>query len=213
MDSFSANIEKLSADYPRFHQWGGEDAEAGGFEEIIVKTADFLKNCGVSKPKIIETGAGLSTLTFLLSDAAKLTTVCPEADLIDRITQYCTDKDIDLHKWDVALGASEFVLPSLTRDSECFGSYDIALIDGGHNFPTVFADLFHFNRLLRKGGYLILDDLNLYSCDVAGEFLDAQPEYETVMDLGSKTRVFKKTMERFDFGDWVSSPYVVLKSN
>eukprot|EP00475_Leptophrys_vorax_P029808 TRINITY_DN4410_c0_g1_i9.p2 TRINITY_DN4410_c0_g1~~TRINITY_DN4410_c0_g1_i9.p2 ORF type:complete len:448 (+),score=117.36 TRINITY_DN4410_c0_g1_i9:143-1486(+) len=43
------------------------------------------------------------------------------------------------------------------------GTFDIALIDGNHGFDHVFVDVFYCFRLLKTGGFLVLDDADMPS--------------------------------------------------
>lgn len=45
------------------------------------------------------------------------------------------------------------ILPKLTKE------YDIIFIDGGHDYKTVIQDLNNSNRLLKKNGIMIIDDI------------------------------------------------------
>jgi predicted O-methyltransferase YrrM len=53
---------------------------------------------------------------------------------------------------------SELVLPSLLRNGDAF---DLIFIDGWHTFDHALVDFFYSNRLLKIGGFLILDDANM----------------------------------------------------
>ena len=53
---------------------------------------------------------------------------------------------------------SEIVLPRLLADGRTF---DLAFIDGNHRFEGVFLDLVYCGRLVRPGGIVFADDLQL----------------------------------------------------
>jgi len=55
------------------------------------------------------------------------------------------------------LDKSELALPALLREGE--GCYDLILLDGFHTFDQTLLDCFYATRLLRVGGYLVIDDL------------------------------------------------------
>jgi predicted O-methyltransferase YrrM len=50
---------------------------------------------------------------------------------------------------------SELVLPQLLRDGV---EFDLVFIDGLHTFDQTFLDLYYANRLIKRGGYIIIDD-------------------------------------------------------
>jgi predicted O-methyltransferase YrrM len=54
-------------------------------------------------------------------------------------------------------GDSNKVLPHLIQTED---GYDLALIDGAHDFPSVLLDVIAVDNLLAPGGYLMLDDLS-----------------------------------------------------
>jgi predicted O-methyltransferase YrrM len=53
---------------------------------------------------------------------------------------------------------SQIALPSLLDKSKVF---DLILIDGFHSFEQTMLDIFYSTRLLREGGYLVVDDSSL----------------------------------------------------
>ena len=53
---------------------------------------------------------------------------------------------------------SEFALPRLLEAGE--GRFDLILIDGWHTFDHASLDCFYASRLLREGGYLVIDDVS-----------------------------------------------------
>jgi predicted O-methyltransferase YrrM len=54
---------------------------------------------------------------------------------------------------------SEIALPSLLQTHE--SSFDLIFIDGWHTFDHTLVDCFYALRLLKIGGYLIVDDCNM----------------------------------------------------
>ncbi len=53
-------------------------------------------------------------------------------------------------------GDSNAVLPNLIREGR---RYELALVDGAHDFPSVLLDVIAVDNLLVPGGYLVLDDV------------------------------------------------------
>lgn len=82
---------------------------------------------------------------------------------------------------------SELALPRLLASGARF---DAALIDGYHTFDQTMVDLYYVNRLLRVGGYLVLDDCNLPAVNRAVRYLLTYPCYRFVCSTphGSKLR-------------------------
>lgn len=53
---------------------------------------------------------------------------------------------------------SELALPDLLRKQP--ESFNLIFIDGWHTFDQMMLDMFYANRLVRIGGYIIIDDCN-----------------------------------------------------
>lgn len=70
---------------------------------------------------------------------------------------------------------SEFALPDLAEERP--GSFDLVFIDGMHTLDHVMMDLFYSSRLVRVGGYLVLDDCNLPSVAKAVSYVSKYPAY------------------------------------
>ena len=62
---------------------------------------------------------------------------------------------------------SQIVLPRLLEEGRVF---DLAFIDGNHRFEAVFLDLVYAGRLLREGGVVVVDDMQLPAVRRAVEF-------------------------------------------
>lgn len=75
---------------------------------------------------------------------------------------------------------SEFALPDLLRDRS--GSFDLVFIDGWHTFDHTMLDLFYANRLVRVGGYIVVDDCNWASVAAAVSYYENYPAYERLRE-------------------------------
>jgi predicted O-methyltransferase YrrM len=62
---------------------------------------------------------------------------------------------------------SQIVMPRLLDEGRAF---DLAFVDGNHRFDGVFLDLVYLGRLVRPGGIVFVDDLQLPSVARAGSF-------------------------------------------
>jgi len=74
-------------------------------------------------------------------------------------------------------GASDQVLPLLREES-----FDLAFIDGAHYFSNVLKDLKNAERLIRDGGILCGDDLDLQKNEVDQVFVEANKEVNFAID-------------------------------
>jgi predicted O-methyltransferase YrrM len=57
---------------------------------------------------------------------------------------------------------SEYVLPRLCSSGE-ISSHDLILIDGNHLYDYALLDLFYASRLVKVGGFIVLDDTDTAS--------------------------------------------------
>jgi predicted O-methyltransferase YrrM len=71
---------------------------------------------------------------------------------------------------------SEFVLPRLVAEGE--RRFDLIFIDGWHTFDHTLIDCFYTTRLLRVGGYLVIDDASFASVSTVIRHLETYPCYE-----------------------------------
>jgi predicted O-methyltransferase YrrM len=71
---------------------------------------------------------------------------------------------------------SEFVLPRLAAARS--GTFDLVFIDGFHTFDHTLLDCFYATRLLRVGGYLVLDDTDMQSVGRVLDYVQNYPCYE-----------------------------------
>jgi predicted O-methyltransferase YrrM len=78
--------------------------------------------------------------------------------------------------FEVIAAGSEFALPGLAEKQA--GAFDLVFIDGWHTFDQTLLDLFYANRLLRVGGYIIVDDCNWISVAKAVAYFAKYPAYQ-----------------------------------
>jgi Methyltransferase domain len=62
------------------------------------------------------------------------------------------------------------------------GPFDIIYIDGGHDYETVCKDIETYLPMLKKGGYLILDDASLFLENPFGRFLGHEDVCRAIKD-------------------------------
>jgi predicted O-methyltransferase YrrM len=84
---------------------------------------------------------------------------------------------------------SEFALPSLAEKQA--NTFDLVFIDGWHTFDQTLLDLFYANRLIRVGGYIIVDDCTWVSVAKAVAYFSKYPAYQCWGQLPS-ARVSRK---------------------
>jgi hypothetical protein len=207
------NLDVFLTHIPLFHSWDdGRTWNTGGFGPTELRAMhQFARNCK-NPPVILETGAGNSTLAFLLANPARLISIAPDDSLFTRISEYCDQNNINRGALEAVIELSEIALPRLFL-SDPDARVDIALLDGGHGWPTVFVDFCYANALMKKGGILIVDDIHLYSVGEFARFLSDDAARFSLVASFPKTLCFRKeTSEQFlpDFG---AQPYIMVKTN
>src|ERR1700730_7046516 len=82
---------------------------------------------------------------------------------------------------------SEIALPQLLKEG---AEFDLAFIDGWHTFDQTLIDMYYANRLVKVGGYIIIDDADLISVSKAISYFAEVPCYKIVAGAaGPVTRV------------------------
>lgn len=71
---------------------------------------------------------------------------------------------------------SEYALPRLAQAEG--GSFDLVFIDGWHTFDHTLLDMFYANRLIRIGGYIVVDDYNWPAVHKAVSYFRNYPAYK-----------------------------------
>jgi Methyltransferase domain len=206
-EAVSQGIERAEAllrDLPALHHWGGE-ARVGGLDYKIGKRL-MTEVQRYDAPRVIETGAGASTLLFCCLEPAALTSIAPNEGLRDRTLATARERDIPTDSLRFLLDYSELALPKLVEAGE---QYDVAFIDGCHNWPLVFVDFCYLNMMLPAGGTLILDDLHLYSVEQLFNLLRLQEDQFEYASIDNKTATFRKRTDARSLPEWNGQPYIL----
>lgn len=197
-----AAARSLLADLPKLHYWDGA-AQVGGLNEMLGERI-IAEHARYDSPRVVETGAGATTLLVCCLSPAALTSIAPNAELHDRILAEAAARAIGVDALRFLCEHSEVALPRLAADGERF---DIGLIDGSHNWPSVFVDFCYINMMLPTGGTLLVDDIQLYSVSQLYFLLRQQKEFEYVA-LDGKLATFRKLVDRPFLPEWNDQPYI-----
>ena len=207
-------FEDYLKNIPLLHTWdGGGTWNAGGFNPKSLQSLyHFLVDRLPQRPTLLETGAGNSTITMLFLNPAKIISIAPQAKLFERIHEFCSNNGISDAPVEKYVDGSQWVLPKLAgQNRNSPPILDFALIDGCHGWPTAFVDLEYINFMLKEGGYLMIDDVQLHSIKEIARLLAEQPDYLLALDL-QKSIIFKKIGASRSVGDWGQQPYIVRRS-
>lgn len=196
------SVDKILSDAPAIHGEGA-DIITYGLHEAALR---FIEAQVGPQSRTLETGSGFSTLTFA-ARGANHTVVVPNAFEVDRIREYAQAHDIALDSVTFVTEPSERALPGMTLES-----LDLVLIDGSHSFPQTFIDWFYTAPALKIGGWLLVDDIHIWTGRVLRDFLAAEPEWQLVDELAGRIATFRKTRESDPDRVWFEQRYVVRKS-
>ena len=116
MHQDATKLEELLSNIPNLHTWdGGNSWNPGGFGPNHLKSLFSLCE-SIPQRRVIETGAGNSTIVFLLSDPAYLVSIAPDTSLFERIQEYCRAAGISTAALDDRHTCSELILPRFAAD-------------------------------------------------------------------------------------------------
>jgi predicted O-methyltransferase YrrM len=208
------DFEQYLCALPMLHSWdSGATWCTGGFtKKHLEPLMAFLREHLPNPPSILETGAGNSTIAFLFLNPGRLVSIAPDAALFERIDTYCKTNGIPTERLEPFIDGSQWVLPTLAlQEHNNAPRFDFALIDGDHNWPIVFVDFFYSNYMLKRGGYIMLDDVQLHAVKELARLLAEQPDYQLVLDLG-KALVFRRVSESRNLSKTGPYNYLVRKS-
>jgi hypothetical protein len=119
----------------------------------------------------LETGLGLSTVLFALL-GCEHTSIFGDAAEGDALAEWAGQRGIDLAKVHLYSDGSEVVLPTLNVPE-----LDLFFIDGQHGYPVPQMDWLFGAGRLRRGGVVVVDDLQLWAPAQLADFLDADSRW------------------------------------
>ena len=106
---------------------------------------------------------------------------------------------------------SELALPDLLRSQP--ESFDLIFIDGWHTFDQTMLDMFYANRLVRVGGYIVIDDCNWKSVAAVVSYYVNYPAYEWVRKSAMPTRTWRRIAKVIRFVLPPRLAYIILPAS
>jgi predicted O-methyltransferase YrrM len=82
---------------------------------------------------------------------------------------------------------SEVAMPAMLKDHA--GGFDLVFIDGVHTFDHTLLDLFYATRLVRVGGYVVVDDAKMMQVSKALAYFVQYPAYRVWGQKSSSSRL------------------------
>jgi Methyltransferase domain len=196
------DLKTILLDPPKLHDDKGQLISDWRLDNTTCLELNSRLKAGL---KTLETGAGLSTIIFA-ANGCQHTCITPVKAQADRIQDYCRSANIDTSNIQFVIAKSSDIIHQLPRSE-----FDLILIDGCHGFPSIFVDFYYAAKLLKIGGTLIIDDMHIYTCQLAARFLQSDPGWN--VELKTKRVVFGiKVSDTIDL-EWTSQKYVVRRSS
>lgn len=212
-DTDPAEIEKRAVaflqDLPKLHERGDRPAHSGGLNVRLGKV--MIEELGkLDAPAMIETGAGASTLLFMMLGCSAVTSIAPDEHLGQGIHAEAKERGLDAGVLTFINDRSERALPRLAMDEKV--RCQAAFIDGNHGWPSVFVDFCYLNLMMDKGSILFVDDVHVYACAQLMLLLQAQTADYELVRLDGKMATFRKVTTGEFLPDWRGEPFIVMNT-
>jgi len=123
----------------------------------------------------LEVGGGHSTVLFAAS-VANHYCVNPDKTANRLIREFMESHGLWRDNLCFIEESSDHALPRFEAEDEI----DVALLDGNHSFPFPMLEWHYVDRKLRRGGWLIVDNVEITAVRMLCEFLRSEPAYRLV---------------------------------
>jgi hypothetical protein len=220
-----AFLEKMLTESPKLHRGETEMKRAVSAQETFLhgsalnsilqdlpgcygidpEVARFLYDSVSDQSKTLETGSGISTLVFALRRTDHIA-ITPNATEVAAIENYAHANQVPLDRVRFVIEPSDRYLPGCE-----IKDLDLVLIDGKHAFPWPIIDWFYTADRLKKGGILILDDLQMPSVSILKDFIAEDPRWQPVRSFGKRTLAVEKAVASVHDVAWHMQPYVIRR--
>ncbi len=158
---------------------------------LSYRTLQVLEDLlGGSIGQSAETGCGRSTI--LLSNLADRHHVFCLDDTESKnssVTYYQSASLTRSDQVNLVFGSTQRTVPEFEHE----GLYDCVIIDGPHGFPFPELEYFHFYPRIKKGGILVVDDVQIPTIGRMADILQEDEMWELVRMSGN-TVFFRRTM-------------------
>lgn len=166
------------------------DQREGKFITQIISNDPSIKN-------VIEIGCAYGVSSLFISSALQERSATKHIIIDPQQTERWKSigitqlKNAGLSEYQLFVEPSELVLPRLLSEGE--GIYDFVFIDGFHTFDHTLLDLFFANRLLRVGGYIVIDDCHYSSVAKAVAYILNYPSYKLFDEAPRNKNIARRT--------------------
>ncbi len=145
---------------------------------------------GSSFENTLETGCGKSTIFFSATSKKHLCFALDDRnDSNSSVTFAETNELFNNKSCEFVFGPSQKTIPKFDFSTLQF---DVVFLDGPHGHPFVELEYYFVYPYIKKGGYLILDDVNIPSIGRFADILFEDEMYELVETVVT-TAIFRRT--------------------
>ena len=143
-----------------------------------------------------ETGCGKSTILFSRL-SQRHTVFCLDDRNIGKssVNLFQSSQVTNQDALELVFGPSQVTLPTWVAGPGAKAELDCVLIDGPHGFPFAELEYYYFYPRLKKGGFLIVDDLHIPTVSQLADFIAEDAMFELVEVVGA-TAVFRRTQAK-----------------
>ncbi len=128
---------------------------------------ELLAELALPDMRTVETGCGSSTAVFAMRGCDHLCATFIQYEA-DAFRGWCEKHDVDGTRVRFLIGPSERTLPGFEG-----GPFDIAFVDGNHQFPAPVIDWFYLVQMVRVGGVVFIDDVQLPAPRLVADYMEA----------------------------------------
>ena len=197
-----AVLDGILADPPVVHPMeAGPDPRMGVWSTEPSCYRLLAERCGPGT-RTLETGSGLSTVLFAALGAEHICCTAGQEEA-DRVLDHCRSHGFRVDRLRFEVGASHHTLPRLEAEGV---EVDLVLVDGSHAFPLPVVDWLYAGSMLRAGGLLVVDDVELPAVQVLVRFVDADPRWTSVGGT-RKWRAWERERGGTLSEDWTEQPF------
>jgi predicted O-methyltransferase YrrM len=186
MRDAAACLQALLKEMPAFH---GQTAAGTKNYALAGGVLDWIASHMPENARTLETGCGYSTVAFACSSAGH-TVISPYAGEHRLIAEWCAGHGVGTEHVKFIAQPSREVVPQLGA-----GPLDMVLIDGAHEFPVPFIDWYYTAECVKKGGYVLVDDVQLPTGYILKDFLSAEEGRWVFEEQVRLTSIFRKVTE------------------
>jgi predicted O-methyltransferase YrrM len=132
--------------------------------------------------------------------------ITPNSSEVENIRQYAAANQISMDRVEFVVESSDKYLPRCESKD-----LDLVLIDGKHAFPWPIIDWFYTADKLKKGGILVLDDLQMSSVAILRDFIVEDPRWQSTRPVARRTLIVEKIAESVHDVAWHMQPYITRR--